>query len=133
MPDKTASLPRVATTSAMPCPADKVERRSVASLVPDARNARTHSDQQIAQIAASIREWGWTVPVLVDEASNIIAGHGRVLAAQRLGLAEVPVMEARGWTEAQRQAYRLADNRLSLNAGYAAFVGATFDGGVQFS
>ena len=70
------------------------------------------------QIAASIREWGWTVPVLVDEQSNIIAGHGRVLAAQRLGLTEVPVMVARGWSEAQKQAYVIADNKLALNAGW---------------
>lgn len=72
----------------------------------------------MAQIAASIREWGWTVPVLVDEEGTIIAGHGRVLAAQSLGLVEVPVMVATGWTEAQRRAYVLADNRLALNAGW---------------
>ena len=70
-------------------PADKVERRQVAQLTPYARNARTHSPEQIAQIAASIREWGWTVPVLVDEAGGIIAGHGRVLAAQRLGFCTI--------------------------------------------
>ena len=99
-------------------PADQVERRAVTSLVPYARNARTHSDEQVAQIAASISEWGWTVPVLVDEGGGIIAGHGRVLAAQRLGLAEVPVMVATGWTEAQRRAYVLADNKLALNAGW---------------
>jgi DNA modification methylase len=99
-------------------PADAVERRLVDSLVPYARNARTHSPDQVAQIAASIREWGWTVPVLIDEASNIIAGHCRVLAAQRLGLAEVPVMVARGWSEAQKQAYVIADNKLALNAGW---------------
>jgi DNA modification methylase len=72
----------------------------------------------VAQIAASVREWGWTVPVLVDEEGTIIAGHGRVLAAQALGLDEVPVMVASGWTDAQRQAYVLADNRLALNAGW---------------
>src|SRR6187402_2647405 len=97
-------------------PADAVERRPVASLVPFARNARSHSDEQVAQIAASIREWGWTVPVLVDEVGTIIAGHGRVLAAQRLGLAEIPVMVAAGWSEAKRRAYVLADNKLALNA-----------------
>jgi hypothetical protein len=76
-------------------PADKVERRSRSTaLIPYARNARTHSDEQVAQIAASIREWGWTNPVLVDEDSGIIAGHGRVMAAQKLGIAEVPVMVA---------------------------------------
>jgi DNA modification methylase len=99
-------------------PADRVERRPIAALIPYARNARTHSDEQVAQIAASIREWGWTVPVLVDEAGGIIAGHGRVLAARKLGLAEVPVMVAAGWSAAQRRAYVLADNKLALNAGW---------------
>jgi len=99
-------------------PADHVERRSLASLVPYARNARTHSPAQVDQIAASIREWGWTMPVLADEAGGLIAGHGRVLAAQKLGLADVPVMVARGWTEAQKRAYVLADNKLALNAGW---------------
>ena len=99
-------------------PADPVERRPVAALVPYARNARTHSDEQVAQIAASIREFGWTMPVLVDEAGTIIAGHGRLLAARRLGLAEVPVMVAAGWSEAQRRAYVIADNKLALNAGW---------------
>jgi DNA modification methylase len=87
-------------------------------LVPYARNARTHSDEQVAQLAASIREWGWTTPVLVDEASSIIAGHGRVLAARKLGLTDIPVMVAVGWSEAQRRAYVLADNKLTLNAGW---------------
>ena len=72
-------------------PADQVERRSVSALVPYARNARTHSDEQVAQIAASIREWGWTVPVIIDEDGGLIAGHGRVLAARKLGLTEIPV------------------------------------------
>jgi DNA modification methylase len=99
-------------------PADKVERRPIDALIPYARNARTHSEEQVAQIAASIREWGWTVPVLVDEVGGIIAGHGRVMAARKLGLAEVPVMVAAGWSEAQRRAYVLADNKLALNAGW---------------
>ena len=99
-------------------PADNVERRPVAKLVPYARNARTHSDEQVAQIAASIKEWGWTTPVLVDETGGIIAGHGRVLAARKLGLVDVPVMVAAGWSEAQRRAYVLADNKLALNAGW---------------
>ena len=97
-------------------PADKVERRSAKSLVPYARNSRTHSDEQVGQIAASIKEWGWTVPILIDETGGIIAGHGRVLAAQRLGIEEVPVMIAEGWTDAQRRAYVIADNKLALNA-----------------
>ncbi len=101
-------------------PADRVERRAVAELIPFARNARTHSDEQVAGIAASIREWGWTTPILVDEDGGIIAGHGRVLAARKLGLADVPVMVATGWTEAQRRAYVLADNKLALNAGWDA-------------
>jgi DNA modification methylase len=99
-------------------PADRVERRLVAELVPYARNARTHSPAQVAKIAASIQEWGWTNPVLVDEIGSIIAGHGRVLAARKLGIADVPVMVASGWTEAQRRAYVLADNRLALDAGW---------------
>ena len=99
-------------------PADHVERRSVESLIPYARNARTHSDEQVAQIAASIKEWGWTTPVLVDETGQIIAGHGRVMAARKLGLEEIPVMVASGWSEAQRRAYVLADNKIALNSGW---------------
>lgn len=99
-------------------PADKVERRSVAELVPYARNARTHSPEQVDQIAASIREWGWTTPVLVDEEGGLIAGHGRVMAAKKLGIGEIPVMVASGWSDAQKKAYVLADNKLALNAGW---------------
>lgn len=99
-------------------PADKVERRSVESLIPYARNARTHSDAQVAQIAASVKEWGWTTPVLVDEEGGVIAGHGRIMAARKLGIEEVPVMVAKGWTEAQKRAYVLADNQLALNSGW---------------
>jgi DNA modification methylase len=99
-------------------PADRVERRPIEALIPYARNSRTHSDAQVAQIAASMKEWGWTNPVLVDETGMIIAGHGRVLAARKLGLAEVPVMVAEGWTEPQKRAYVLADNQLALNAGW---------------
>ena len=99
-------------------PAASVESRPLAELVPYARNARTHSKAQVAKIAASIREWGWTVPVLVDEENTIIAGHGRVMAAEVLELEAVPVMVARGWTEAQRRAYVIADNRLALDAGW---------------
>jgi ParB-like chromosome segregation protein Spo0J len=99
-------------------PADNVERRPIGKLIPYARNARTHSPAQVDQIAASIREWGWTVPVLLDERDGIIAGHGRVLAAKKLGLREIPCMVARGWSDAQRRAYVLADNKLTLNAGW---------------
>jgi DNA modification methylase len=99
-------------------PADKVERWPIDKLVPYARNARTHSDEQVGQIAASIKEWGWTTPILVDETGSIIAGHGRTLAAQRLQMTEVPVMVAKGWSEAKKRAYVLADNKLAMNAGW---------------
>lgn len=99
-------------------PADKVERRKVSDLTPYARNSRTHSDEQVAQIAASIKEWGWTVPVLIEPDGGIIAGHGRVMAAQRLGITEVPCMVADGWSEGQKRAYIIADNKLALNAGW---------------
>lgn len=96
----------------------RVEYVAVGSLIPYARNSRTHSDAQVAQIAASIKEFGWTNPVLVDEQQTIIAGHGRVLAAQKLGLDSVPTIALTGLTEAQRRAYVIADNRLALNAGW---------------
>ena len=99
-------------------PADKVERRKVAELVPYARNSRTHSDEQVGQIAASIKEWGWTAPVLIDPEGGLIAGHGRIMAAQKLGIADVPCMVAEGWTDAQKKAYIIADNKLALNAGW---------------
>jgi len=99
-------------------PADKVEKWAIDKLIPYARNARTHSDEQVAQIAASIKEWGWTTPVLVDEHGGIIAGHGRTLAAQKLKMTEVPVMVAKGWSDAKKRAYVLADNKLALNAGW---------------
>jgi hypothetical protein len=99
-------------------PADHVERWPLSRLVPYAGNARLHSKQQIAQIAAAITQWGWTNPILVDETGGIIAGHGRVLAARELGLDEAPVMVARGWSKAQRRAYVLADNQLALSAGW---------------
>lgn len=101
-----------------PWPADEIVRRPVAKLVPYARNARTHSKEQVRQIAASIREWGWTNPVLIDEDDGVIAGHGRLLAAEMLGIVMVPCVVARGWTRQQRQAYVLADNQLALNAGW---------------
>tara|TARA_R110000751_G_scaffold15768_7_gene50737 strand:+ start:179 stop:1417 length:1239 start_codon:yes stop_codon:yes gene_type:complete len=99
-------------------PADKITKRKTDELIPYARNARTHSDEQVAQIAASIKEWGWTTPILVDEDSEIIAGHGRVLAARKLDIQKVPTIMAKGWTKAQKQAYVLADNQLPQNAGW---------------
>jgi DNA modification methylase len=92
--------------------------RPLGELIPYARNPRTHTDAQVAQIAASIREFGWTNPVLVDGANGIIAGHGRVLAARKLGLERVPVIELARMSEPQKRAYVLADNQLALNAGW---------------
>jgi DNA modification methylase len=92
--------------------------RPLGKLIPYARNPRTHSDAQVAQIAASIKEFGWTNPVLVDGDDGIIAGHGRVLAARKLGLERVPVIELAHMSEAQKRAYVLADNQLALNAGW---------------
>jgi DNA modification methylase len=99
-------------------PADKVEQWPIEKLVPYAKNSRTHSEEQVAQIAASIREWGFTTAVLVDESGSIIAGHGRVMAARKLGMASLPVMVAAGWTDAQKRAYVIADNKLAMNAGW---------------
>ena len=94
----------------------QVEYRKVDSLIPYARNARTHSDAQVAQIAASIKEFGWTNPILVDGTNGIIAGHGRLAAARNLAMDAVPVIELAHLTETQKKALILADNKLSLNA-----------------
>jgi ParB-like chromosome segregation protein Spo0J len=91
---------------------------SVADLIPYARNSRTHSPQQVDKIAASIREFGFLNPIIVDGQNGIVAGHGRVMAAQKLGLATLPVIEAAHLTEAQKRAYVIADNRLALDAGW---------------
>jgi DNA modification methylase len=96
----------------------RVEYRPLEGLIPYARNARTHSEAQIAQIAASIREFGWTNPVLVDGDNGVIAGHGRLLASRKLGIVDVPVIELSGLSEAAKRAYILADNKLALNAGW---------------
>lgn len=98
--------------------AEKIEDLPTAALVPYARNARTHSADQVAQIAASIREFGFTNPVLIDAQGGIVAGHGRVLAAQSLGVGSVPCLRVDWLTEAQKRAYILADNQLALQAGW---------------
>jgi ParB-like chromosome segregation protein Spo0J len=103
---------------APPWPALKIERRKVATLKPFERNARTHTPAQITEVANSITEWGFTMPILVDTDDGIIAGHARALAAQQLKLAEVPVVVARGWTDAQKRAYLIADNKLGLNSAW---------------
>lgn len=87
-------------------------------LIPYARNSRTHSDEQVNQIAASIKEFGFTNPIIIDEDNGIIAGHGRIMAANKLKLDEVPCVQVTGWTEAQKKAYVIADNKLALNAGW---------------
>lgn len=95
-----------------------LEHLALAVLTPYARNSRTHSPEQVAQIAASIREFGFTNPVLIDEANGIIAGHGRVLAASELGLTTIPCLRLSHLSEAQKRAYVIADNKLALNAGW---------------
>ena len=95
-----------------------VEYRKVETLIPYCRNARTHSEAQVAQLAASIVEYGWTNPLLVDGDNGVISGHGRLLGARKLGLAEVPVIELAHLTPTQKRAYILADNQLALNAGW---------------
>jgi len=99
-------------------PADNHQTLSIDKLIPYAKNSRTHSDAQVAQIAASIQEWGFTTPILIDDQHSVIAGHGRLAAARKLGLKEVPVIVATGWTDAQKRAYVIADNKLALNAGW---------------
>jgi ParB-like chromosome segregation protein Spo0J len=96
----------------------KIEQVKIEALIPYARNSRTHSDGQVAQIAASIKEFGFTNPVLIDETGSIIAGHGRVMAARKLGLADLPSIRLTHLTEAQKRAYVIADNKLALNAGW---------------
>jgi DNA modification methylase len=96
----------------------KIEMVDIEALIPYARNARTHSEQQVTQIAASIREFGFNNPVLIDGQTTIIAGHGRVLGAKKLGLDRVPCIRLTHMTDAQRRAYILADNRIALNSGW---------------
>jgi len=94
----------------------KITQKKVTELIPYVNNSRTHSDEQVAQIAASIKEFGWTNPILVDGSNGIIAGHGRLLAARKLGFKEVPTIELADLTDTQRKAYIIADNKLALNA-----------------
>src|SRR6266436_3857721 len=98
--------------------AKHIELWAIDKLIPFARNPRTHSDAQIAQIAASIAEFGFNNPILVDTNSGILAGHGRLLAARKLGLKEVPVIVLDHLSDAQKRAYIIADNQLALNAGW---------------
>ena len=96
----------------------EIQYKATEDLIPYARNSRTHSAEQVAQIAASIREFGWTNPVLIDGENGIIAGHGRVLAAHKLGETQVPTIELSHMSDTQKRAYIIADNKLALNAGW---------------
>lgn len=96
----------------------KIVYKKTEDLIPYARNSRTHDETQIAQIAASIKEFGWTNPILLDGENGIIAGHGRVMAAQKLGETKVPTIELAHLNEHQKRAYIIADNKLALNAGW---------------
>jgi ParB-like chromosome segregation protein Spo0J len=95
---------------------NQIEQKSVEDLIPYERNPKAHPDTQIEQLANSILEWGWTIPILVDEHNNVIAGHGRLYAAKHLGLEEVPCIVADGWSDEQKQAYVIADNKLAENS-----------------
>ena len=99
----------------------KIVYRPLQELSPYAHNARTHSTEQVAQLVESIKQFGWTNPVLIDEKGEIIAGHGRVMAAEMLKMDSVPVIVLSGLTDEQKKAYRLADNRLPMNAGLKWF------------
>ena len=96
----------------------EIQYKATEDLIPYARNSRTHSAEQVSQIAASIREFGWTNPVVIDGENGIIAGHGRVLAAHKLGETQVPTIELSHMSDTQKRAYIIADNKLALNAGW---------------
>lgn len=96
----------------------KIEYKNTDSLTPYVNNSRTHSDEQVTQVASSIKEFGFTNPILIDEQGGIIAGHGRLMAANKLGLEQVPTITLVGLSEAQRKAYIIADNKLALNSGW---------------
>ena len=96
----------------------EIIEKSVETLIPYIKNSRTHSDAQVAQIAASIKEFGWTNPILIDGENGIIAGHGRLMAARKLGHTKVPVIELKDMTETQKKAYIIADNQLAMNSGW---------------
>ena len=95
-----------------------IEQIDIKKLIPYARNSRTHSDIQVSQIAASIKEFGFTNPVLITDECDIIAGHGRVLAAKKLGMDTIPCIKLDYLTDTQRRAYIIADNQMSINSGW---------------
>lgn len=97
---------------------NEIKFKLTKDLIPYVNNARTHSEVQIKQVASSIQEFGFTNPIIIDEGNTILAGHGRLQAAQLLGLEQVPTQSVKGWSEAKKKAYILADNKLALNAGW---------------
>lgn len=105
-------------TAQLPAVQKALINKLVAELIPYSNNARTHSDEQVAKLAASIKEFGFNNPVLIDEQNGIVAGHGRVMAARKLGLLTVPCLVLDHLSDAQRRAYVLADNRLALDASW---------------
>lgn len=96
----------------------EITYKNTADLIPYINNSRTHSESQIKQVAASINEFGFTNPIIIDEGNTILAGHGRLQAAQLLGMDKVPTQSVEGWSEAKKKAYIIADNKLALNAGW---------------
>lgn len=105
-----------ADIGARPWPADKIEHWPIDRLKAYAGNARTHTEEDVAKVAASIARWGFTIPILVDKAGEIIAGHCRLRAAQKLKLTTLPVIVARGWSDDEKRAYCIADNQLAARA-----------------
>jgi len=95
--------------------ATEIEQIAVDDLIPYDRNPKIHPDTQVTQLANSIRQWGWTIPILIDENSTVIAGHGRLFAAKQLDMKEVPCIRASGWSDEQKKAYVIADNKLAEN------------------
>jgi DNA modification methylase len=114
----TRQLELAEAGTARPWPAERIEFWPIERLIPYVKNARLHTEADISKLVDSLRRWGWTNPVLVDEHGMLIAGHGRVRAAAKLGLTSIPVIIARGWSEEEKRAYRLADNQLSARASW---------------
>ena len=98
--------------------AKNIVKKTTSRLIPYERNPKEHPEDQISQIAASITEWGWTVPIIIDQGDNVLAGHGRLYAAQKLGIEEVPCIVAEGWSDEQKRAYVIADNKIQENANW---------------
>ena len=115
----TSIHPKTADASgSRPWPADRVERWPVERLIPYTHNPRVHSAADLDKLADTVQQWGWTMPVLVDEQGRMIAGEARLCVAQKLQLSPIPVVVARGWSEAEKRAYRLADNQLAARASF---------------